>query len=151
MTTPELKDSKNLAGLKDKLREMFQLDQAELDFGIYRIMNAKKDEVERFLDHDLLPQVQKSLAEYQPAGLADLSRELEEIEKNPSKYAPDYAEEVREKLDGGFDVSKVEEEVYSQLLTFFARYYHGGDFMSLRRYKEGVYALPYEGEEVKLH
>lgn len=26
-----------------KLREMFQMDQADLDFGIYRIMNAKRD------------------------------------------------------------------------------------------------------------
>ena len=38
-----------------------------------------------------------------------------------------------------------------KLYNFFKRYYSEGDFMSLRRYKEGVYALPYEGEEVKLH
>jgi len=30
--------------LKDILRDMFQMDQADLDFGIYRIMNAKRDE-----------------------------------------------------------------------------------------------------------
>ena len=36
--------------LKDILREMFQMDQADLDFGIYRIMNAKRDEIEKFLD-----------------------------------------------------------------------------------------------------
>jgi len=35
---------------KDILREMFQMDQADLDFGIYRIMNAKRDEIEKFLD-----------------------------------------------------------------------------------------------------
>ena len=29
--------------------------------------------------------------------------------------------------------------------------YQGGDFLALRRYKAGVYAIPYEGEEVKLH
>ena len=29
----------NLNKLKTILREMFQLDQADLDFGIYRIMN----------------------------------------------------------------------------------------------------------------
>ena len=43
--------------LKAKLAELFQLDQADLDFGIYRIMNAKRDEITRFLDRDLLPQV----------------------------------------------------------------------------------------------
>ena len=37
------------------------------------------------------------------------------------------------------------------LYDFFNRYYDEGDFISLRRYKEGVYAIPYEGEEVKLH
>ena len=41
--------------------------------------------------------------------------------------------------------------MYSHLVTFFRRYYKEGDFISLRRYKEGVYAIPYEGEEVKLH
>lgn len=30
--------------LKAKLAELFQLDQADLDFGIYRIMNARRDE-----------------------------------------------------------------------------------------------------------
>ena len=31
--------------LKDQLREMFQLDRGDLDFGIYRIMNQKRGEV----------------------------------------------------------------------------------------------------------
>ena len=37
------------------LAELFMFDQADLDFGIYRIMNAKRDEINRFLDSDLLP------------------------------------------------------------------------------------------------
>ena len=40
--------------LKTLLAELFQLDQAELDFGIYRIMNAKREEITRFLNNDLL-------------------------------------------------------------------------------------------------
>ena len=43
--------------LKTLLRELFQLDQPDLDFGLYRIMNAKSAEVSQFLDEDLLPQV----------------------------------------------------------------------------------------------
>jgi len=42
--------------LKTELAELFQLDQADLDFGIYRIMNARRDEITRFLERDLLPQ-----------------------------------------------------------------------------------------------
>lgn len=45
----------------------------------------------------------------------------------------------------------IEEEIYDKLLTFFSRYYDEGDFISQRRYKDGVYAVPYSGEEVKLH
>ena len=41
--------------------------------------------------------------------------------------------------------------MYSALYNFFSRYYDEGDFISKRRYKEGVYAIPYEGEEVKLY
>ena len=35
------------------LRELFQFDCADLDFGIYRIMNHKRDVVERFITEDL--------------------------------------------------------------------------------------------------
>ncbi len=49
------------------------------------------------------------------------------------------------------DGAAAEDEVYSHLANFFRRYYKEGDFISQRRYKEGVYAIPYEGEEVKLH
>jgi adenine-specific DNA-methyltransferase len=44
------------------------LDQADLDFGIYRIMNQKRDEVVRFLDKDLLPQVQIGVQALQVGG-----------------------------------------------------------------------------------
>ena len=43
------------------LAELFMFDQADLDFGIYRIMNAKRDEITRFLDVDLLPQLKDAL------------------------------------------------------------------------------------------
>ena len=58
------------------LRELFQLDQADPDFGIYRIMAVKRVEIERFLDQDLLPQVRKALEKYQPAAKADLEQSL---------------------------------------------------------------------------
>ena len=72
MSTPNTKRDQ----LISKLKEMFQMDQADLDFGIYRIMNAKRDEVERFLDKDLLPTLRTTLEEFQPAGLADKKKEL---------------------------------------------------------------------------
>lgn len=142
--------------LKSKLREMFQMDQADLDFGIYRIMNAKRGEVERFLDADLLPTMRTTLEKFQPTGFAEKQKELEEAiaAARKLKVDPDTVEDIQRmkaELANAASIDQLEEEVYSHLATFFARYYQGGDFMSLRRYKEGVYALPYEGEEVKLH
>src|SRR5690625_7739699 len=58
---------------------------------------------------------------------------------------------LNEKLHQSVDISALENEVFSGLTNFFRRYYHAGDFLSLRRYKKDVYDIPYEGEEVKLH
>lgn len=49
--------SQKFEKLKTLLKELFQLDQPDLDFGLYRIMHAKSGEVTQFLDKDLLPQV----------------------------------------------------------------------------------------------
>ena len=40
----------NLAKFTKLLSELFMLDRADLDFGIYRIMNSKREEITRFLD-----------------------------------------------------------------------------------------------------
>ena len=74
--------------LISKLSEMFQMDQADLDFGIYRIMNAKRDEISQFLEQDLLPTLptlRTALQESQPAGLADKQRELADAIANAKK------------------------------------------------------------------
>jgi len=43
------------------LRELFQFDCADLDFGIYRIMNRRRDMIERFIAQDLPKSVAKEL------------------------------------------------------------------------------------------
>ena len=54
-----IQNSANYDKLKNVLKEVFQLDQADLDFGIYRIMNQKRNEINDFLENRLLPQVTK--------------------------------------------------------------------------------------------
>jgi adenine-specific DNA-methyltransferase len=133
------------------------LDQADLDFGIYRIMNQKRDEVVRFLDKDLLPQVQDAFKHYKSADKSVLQAELDKLVASVQNAGmnPDESPKVKELrqriADTAVDVTALENEVFSHLFSFFRRYYSEGDFISLRRYKEGVYAIPYEGEEVKLH
>ena len=138
------------------LKEMFQLDQSDLDFGIYRIMNYKRNEIENFLNEDLLPQVKTELEKYISVEQKGIEKELKELTEkledagvvleSSSKYVA-----LKSKLDNGLNVASAENEVYSHLANFFRRYYSDGDFISLRRYKKDVYAMPYEGEEVKLH
>jgi hypothetical protein len=50
----------NQKKLMSILREMFQFDQSDLDFGIYRIMRMKRDEVNRFI----LPTTERKLLSY---------------------------------------------------------------------------------------
>ena len=143
--------------LKTKLAELFQLDQADLDFGIYRIMNARRDEISRFLERDLLPQVREAFGKYKSSDKAEIQKKLDKVAEGVRAAGMDpeqspKVKELREKYAAdAVDITALENEVYDHLYSFFSRYYDEGDFISLRRYKEGVYAIPYEGEEVKLH
>ena len=139
------------------LKELFQLDQPDLDFGLYRIMHAKSGEITQFLEEDLLPQIQTAFGEYKTADKVELEKELAKVIAGVEAAGmnPDDApkvQELRTKLaDEAVDIAGLESEVYDHLHSFFRRYYHEGDFLSKRVYKQGVYAIPYEGEEVKLH
>jgi adenine-specific DNA-methyltransferase len=142
--------------LKNLLRELFQLDSADLDFGIYRIMNAKRSEIEIFLDNDLLPQIKEAFRDYQSSDSIQMKADLDKLvqQLKDADVDPELSPKVkafREKLSTAIDVSALENQVFSDLFNFFRRYYNEGDFLSLRRYKEGVYAIPYEGEDVKLY
>jgi len=143
--------------LKNLLKELFQLDQPDLDFGLYRIMHARSKEITQFLDTDLLPQVKESFVAYQPADKAAIQKELEKTIASVKDAGMDAEQspkvkELRAKLaNEAVDINALESEVYDHLYSFFRRYYSEGDFISKRVYKEGVYAIPYEGEEVKLH
>jgi adenine-specific DNA-methyltransferase len=142
--------------LKETLAEIFQLDQADLDFGIYRIMNQKRDDINAFLDHKLLQEVKESLARSSSGDSEELKKKLETM-VNSLKEAgidPDSNDKVAELKAQYLSTGSPEaliNEVFSHLTSFFRRYYNQGDFISQRRYKKDVYAIPYEGEEVKLH
>ncbi|MBK9991880.1 MAG: site-specific DNA-methyltransferase [Verrucomicrobia bacterium] len=140
-----------------KLREVFQIDQPDLDFGIYRIINARAAEIGDYLQNKLRAKVDASLATGQQAGLADLQRDLAAAEQQARDLGADPAtlpkgKDLRARcaaLSGG--ASEHRDAVFSHLLTFFSRYYDRGDFISQRRYKGDTYAIPYSGEEVVLH
>src|SRR5215210_6186115 len=84
--------------LKRLLGELFQFDRADLDFGIYRIMNYKREEISDFLDNDLLPQVRAAFDRYHAGDTARLRERLVELERRAEELRiqptaiPEYGE-----------------------------------------------------------
>jgi len=146
----------NYNKLQDVLKEIFEMDKADLDFGIYRIMNQKRDQVMDFIDRKLPKDIKDILAQTQSKDSVSIQAELDQIGKSlddagvARESAPKYVA-LKAQLENVIDTNALEQEVFSHLANFFKRYYKDGDFISLRRYKKDVYAIPYEGEEVKLH
>jgi len=68
----------NQKKLMNILREMFQFDQADLDFGIYRIMRMKRDEINRFIEEELPAQITEGLCELAEL---DIAAEVAAIDK----------------------------------------------------------------------
>ena len=153
------------------LRELFQFDCADLDFGIYRIMNHKRDAIERFIRETLPKTVAGELdLDYsRKAQSATALKDMAQRVRNsfgPEAIGPDgelsknylgtplgheYMQ-AREQADDIGDRIYIETDVYNRLYEFFNRYYQEGDFISKRRYsRRHRYAIPYNGEEVYLH
>lgn len=138
------------------MKKVLMLDQADLDFGIYRIMNRKRDQIESYLNNDLRRQVAEAISENASNDAEALQKELAKLVSTLTEAGmnPDNApkvQELKERIARCGNSEEPENEVYSHLSIFFGRYYDGGDFVSQRRYKKDVYAIPYEGEEVKLY
>ena len=67
------------------LRELFQFDCADLDFGIYRIMNYKRDVIEKFITQDL----PKAIADELDRGaLADQSQAEDQSNHSIARLNP---------------------------------------------------------------
>ena len=143
--------------LVSKLREIFQIDRPELDFGVYRILNARADEINAYLSTRLKERVAEALASGAAAHVEAQQRELDEAIKSAQALGvePDDVAKVKELraaiAAASSGASEHENAVFSHLLAFFSRYYDKGDFISQRRYKGDTYAIPYAGEEVVLH
>ena len=152
--------------LSDKLSELFQLDQPDLDFGFYRVMHARAKEVQAFIDKDLLSIVEGAFQGVDEAKKQGLQAAYDEAVREAREdfnlseaqvAAAPRVKAAKAELDAAADTAQAEADVYDHLYRFFARYYDSGDFMSLRHYgretpgKAATYAIPYSGEEVKLH
>ncbi|MGH7381115.1 MAG: site-specific DNA-methyltransferase [Candidatus Methylomirabilales bacterium] len=158
--------------LKCLLRELFQLDVADLDFGLYRLFHLKRAEVEAFLDKQLPAEVDWAFKAAAGAEREGLQKRLEELAERaratvaddailPSgepnlvhasaKAVKEYAE-ARKRLQAVEATEAQRAEVFNLLYAFFSRYYDAGDFIPRRAYGARTsYAVPYNGEEVLFH
>lgn len=158
--------------LQSLLQTIFQFESADLDFGIYRIMNCKRDVIQNFIEKDLVKAISEELKK---GALADQSRAAKEFQEvkgqlletlgkdaidAESNLADQYKGteigkkylDLKEKAVSAKDSTALETLIFNHLFTFFSRYYDNGDFLSKRRYsKKEKYAIPYNGEEVYLH
>ena len=147
---------KQRARLISLLKELFQLDQPDLDFGFYRIMHAKAGQVTKFLEEDLLDIIREAFGETDEARIAKVKVAYDDARKQALDYGapdPDATEPVKKAKaawDAAKDSGSNESDVYDHLYRFFERYYDSGDFMSRRYFaretdgKAAPYAVPYD-------
>ncbi len=163
--------------LKNLLHELFQLNNTDLDFGIYRILHLVSSEVETFINTKLDEEIEKVKTQLFGHQTTDLKTELEEIKKKLSTNfqvnfsvegdleakADQYGQlplfkepyekliELNSNLTDLHVSEETETSIYNDLYEFFSRYYEGGDFISMPRAGRNNYMIPYNGEEVKLY
>ena len=164
----------SLQKLQNLLQQLFRADAADLDFGIYRIINYRRDQIQSFIDEELPTIVNNALstnteAESAHERITELENQVRELGENLGEEMLDadgnlinetYREtplvqqylEAREQLGSPRTRDQRANTVFNHLYTFFSRYYDNGDFIPRRRYSQTErYAVPYNGEEVYLH
>lgn len=156
------------------LEELFQLNQPELDFGLYRILHARSTQIKAFVQNELAAEIDQVFAGQTQASAQDqLLAARHKVEQTLGEYAleangdlkPEFAktkigqeyETTRKQAQQGGGPLADDAQIYDHLYRFFSRYYDKGDFMSRRYFvaendsRALPYAIPYDGREVMLH
>ena len=157
--------------LQELLQQLFRADDADLDFGIYRIINYRRDQIQNFIDEELSVIVNDALdanseAESTHQEMGGLAQQISQtlgdnvLDADGNLINQIYREarlvqqylETRERLGTPQSRYQRADAIFNHLYTFFSRYYEDGDFIPRRRYSQTErYAIPYNGEEVYLH
>ena len=66
------------------LKQIFELDKSDLDFGIYRVMNLRKAQIEEFLTERLPQMVQETLAPFAQGRKEEIRAKMKQIEDTAS-------------------------------------------------------------------
>lgn len=111
-TSEQLRDK-----LIEKLKELFQLDQPDLDFGFYRLMHAKSKEVTEFLEKTLPKTIKDAFGGVSDARRAELQAAYDNAVATAQSFGvpdPEKTEPVKkakEALDAGSGNQNDEKEI----------------------------------------
>ena len=167
-------ENKVIIKFQELLNNLFQFESSDLDFGIYRILNYKRKEIEDFINDKIPKIVDESFKKYKDKLSGNINQEFEKVKEDIKKtlgeevFTPtdDLKDEFKDKPIGKkyyeiknqkdeFDkIDEIKIQVFNDLYNFFSRYYEDGDFIPHYRYslkKKSKYSIPYNGEEVKLY
>lgn len=161
--------------LKFFLKEMFQFNANDLDFGIYRIYNLKRKEIENFIEGndeqclepiinktlELVSNIEKqveltSLTAYlkkfnQESLVNDPAANFEKIQQLIINFGDN--EQEKESLTAALTAStkefnitdEIKDKIYNHILGYFEMYYSNGDFGYNNR-SRNLYKVPYEAD-----
>ena len=136
--------------LREKLRDMFHFAHNDLDFGIFRILKIKRDEVNQFIDeklpsivNEVLVEVTDTLYNNQLAEVIKFVKEtggeeekasLSDMHANRQLFIDFFKYKNREDLVAPLETDPNELKahlafrVYNHVHSFFEGYYRDGDF-----------------------
>ena len=136
--------------LREKFRDMFHFSHNDLDFGIFRILKIKRDEVNQFIDEKLPSIVDKALAEVTDTLYdSQLTAVKEYVKKEGGATEQGYLNDVSGNLQLLIDFLEYKQQdelipplqtnpedlkahlafrVYNHVHNFFEGYYRDGDF-----------------------
>lgn len=164
--------------LREKLRDMFHFAHNDLDFGIFRILKIKRDEVNQFIDEKLVIIVDKALSEVTDALYNNqLTAVKEYVSREGGATEQAYLNDISDNLQLLIDFleykqqdelitslqtnpedlkSKLAFRVYNHIHSFFEGYYRDGDFgyndRSTAQYKvDYPDSADYDGTDTLFH
>lgn len=136
--------------LREKLRDMFHFAHNDLNFGIFRILKIKRDEVNQFIDEKLPSIVDEALAEVAEALYdSQLTKVRKFVAEEGGRRQREWLENIAEHTQPLIDFLQTEDKeeliapletnldelksklafrVYNHVHSFFEGYYRDGDF-----------------------
>ncbi|MGC9001078.1 MAG: site-specific DNA-methyltransferase, partial [Caldisericum sp.] len=125
------------------------------------------------IEKDLVEKVETAFAKYKDKRIEDINQRLEEAKRKiidtlggsaltpTGELKPEYRDtplgkdylSIKAQKEEAEKIDEIKLQVFNDLYNFFLRYYEEGDFVPQyrRSIKGHKYAIPYNGEEVKLY